>query len=130
MNISEITNPDKELVDIAKNLINNRKSKLSTVGCALKTTNGKVFRGVSVEPRHSGPCHSCAEYSAVGTMQTEGNYKIETIVAVGEDGTILPPCGRCREMLKEFGNPYVIIQENSKLFKLKLDEIIPYWESK
>jgi cytidine deaminase len=130
MNKLGLTNSDKWLVKIAKDLINNRKSRLSTVGCALRTKDGKIFKGVSIEPRHSGPCHSCAEYSAIGTMLTESDYQIETIVAVGEEGTILPPCGRCREMLKEFRNPYVIMQKDSKLFKVKLDEIIPYWESK
>jgi cytidine deaminase len=34
-------------------------------------------------------------------MVLEQRYKIKKIVAVSGDGTVLPPCGRCRELMYE-----------------------------
>jgi len=65
-------------------------------------------------------------------MVTNGEKKIATIVAVtvGSEPKfhVLPPCGKCRELIRAFGNPYVIIQtgkENNDLGKIKLGELIP-----
>ena len=41
----------------------------------------------------------CAEHNAIGTMITEGESAIVTIVAINHSGNILPPCGRCREFI-------------------------------
>ncbi|MCU9602113.1 hypothetical protein OEV75_13000 [Caldibacillus kokeshiiformis] len=43
----------------------------------------------------------CAEHSAITAMVTAGERKIAKIVAVYEDGSILPPCGRCREFISQ-----------------------------
>lgn len=127
---TRLTKHDEELMKVAARLIRKRVSPLSTVGCALRTMNGKVFTGVNVESLHSSPCSMCAEYSAVGSMHTDSDAEIETIVAIGDEGTILPPCGRCREMIRQFGNPFVILQEKGKPMKVRLDDLIPLWESK
>ena len=129
MDIQRIDPPDRELLDRAKAIIAQRQSKISSVGCALRTTTGKVFEGVNLDSIHSGPCSSCAEFSAIGTMHTEGDYEIESIVAVLSDGIILPPCGRCRELIRQFGNPYVILQQDGQPIKVRLDELIPHWRS-
>lgn len=67
------------------------------VGCALATEKGKVFVGVCIDT----PCGMgfCAEHNAIGTMITEGESAIATIVAVNYHGNVLPPCGRCREFI-------------------------------
>jgi len=62
----------------------------------------------------------CAEYGAVASMVTEG-------VAVTFDAKkmrypILPACGRCRQLLVEFGNPWVIVKENQKF---RLSDLYP-----
>ena len=41
----------------------------------------------------------CAEHAAIAAMITAGENRITKVIAVYEDGTIIPPCGRCREFI-------------------------------
>jgi cytidine deaminase len=128
MKLFDLEKEDQELVDTAKNLIEKRRSKRSSVAAALRTKSGRVFVGVNIEIEASSPCSICAEYAAIGTMVTEGENKIETIVAINrrENGyRILPPCGKCRQFISEFGNPYVILEMNGKLKKTRLSDLYP-----
>ena len=129
MQTTSITNDDRALISSANNLIQKRKGLFSTVACALRTTDGKVFTGVNIEAMHSSPCSMCAEYPAIGAMYADAGAAIETIVAVDDEGKILPPCGRCREMIRQFGNPYVLLQQGKEILKTPLSELIPFWES-
>jgi cytidine deaminase len=49
------------------------------------------------------------------------------IVAVGRNGKILPPCGRCREFMYQINNENleaeVLVAENKVV---KLEELLPY----
>ncbi len=126
----EINKKDEELIHLAHKLIKKRQSKFCGVACVLKTKNKKIYTGVNIESLNSGPCSMCAEYPAIGQMYKEGEKDIDTIVAVTVDGKIIPPCGRCREIMRQFGNPYVILQKDGKPFKIKLSELIPFWEGK
>jgi len=38
---------------------------------------------------------------------------------------VLPPCGKCRQLLREFGNPYVILKLHSRYLKVRLAELYP-----
>ncbi len=68
----------------------------------------------------------CAEHAAIAAMVTNGEHKINKIVAVSEKGNILPPCGRCREFINQIDeqnkNTEVIINR-TKIVKLK--ELLP-----
>ncbi len=68
-----------------------------SVAAALLAANGKVYTGVCIDT----PCSMgfCAEHAAAAAMVTDGESRVEQIVAVGEDGQVVPPCGRCREFL-------------------------------
>jgi len=125
MKFLNLTKYDLELVERAKDLINKRKSRRSSVGAFLRTKNNRIFHGVNVDIECSAPCSICAEYSAIGTMVSEGDEEIETIVAFSHENGVLPPCGKCRQFISEFGDPYVIIQVNQQLKKVKLSELYP-----
>lgn len=127
MQFLDLEKPDLELVEKAKDLIAKRKSKRSSVASALRTPNGKIFEGVNIEIECSAPCSICAEYAAIGTMVAAGEQEIETIVAYSykDGGYVLPPCGKCRQFICEFGNPYVIVQVGQKLKKVKFSELYP-----
>jgi cytidine deaminase len=60
-------------------------------------------------------------------MVSEGQNEIQTIVAVSSnrDYSVLPPCGKCRQFISEFGNPYVIVEVGGKSKKAKLNELYP-----
>jgi cytidine deaminase len=127
MQFLDLEKADLELLEKAKDLIAKRKSKRSSVASVLRTRSGKIFEGVNVETECSAPCSICAEYAAIGTMVTEGEQEIETIVAYSykNGGYVLPPCGKCRQFICEFGNPYVIVQVGQKFKKVKLSELYP-----
>ena len=126
MQFVNLTKQDLELVERAKDLIRKRKSKRSTVSAALRTANNKIFHGVNIEIECSAPCSICAEYAAIGTMISEGEEEIETIVAVScKNFSIIPPCGKCRQFISEFGDPYVIVEIEGKMKKVKLRELYP-----
>lgn len=127
MRYVDLTKQDLELVEEAKELIKKRKSKRSTVSAVLRTKNNRVFHGVNVEIECSAPCSICAEYAAIGTMVSEGEKEIKTIVAIScnRDYSVLPPCGKCRQFISEFGNPHVIVEVNGELKKTKLSELYP-----
>jgi homotetrameric cytidine deaminase len=128
MQFEELTKQDLELVKKARDLIKKRKSKRSAVGAALRTKTDKIFCGVNIEIECSAPCSICAEYAAIGTMVSEGEEEIKAIVAVSSnrDYSVLPPCGKCRQFISEFGNPYVIVEVNGKLKKTELKELYPF----
>ena len=123
----DLSKRDLALVEKAKELIEKRKSKRSSVASVLCTKNGRIFQGVNIEIECSAPCSICAEYAAIGTMFSEGEDEIDTIVAFAHKrgGHVLPPCGKCRQFIGEFGNPYVIIQVGHELKKVKLSELYP-----
>jgi cytidine deaminase len=121
-----------ELIEKAKSLVKPKTMRhgftTADCGCALVTNTGTIYLGVSIDtPSSMG---FCAEHSAIASMVTNGEYTIEKIVAVLEDGTVLPPCGRCREFMyqidKDNLNTDVLIKKD-KVVKLK--ELLPYpWD--
>ena len=62
----------------------------------------------------------------MGSMVTEGEGEIDAIAAVSHGDLAIPaPCGRCRQLLNEFGDPHVIIEMNEQLKKVKLRGLYP-----
>lgn len=72
------------------------------VAAALVTDKGNIYRGVCIDTACS--LGFCAEHAAVAAMLTAGENRVEQIVAVGCDKQVMPPCGRCRELLAQLGN--------------------------
>ena len=72
------------------------------VAAALVTDKGNVYRGVCIDTACS--LGFCAEHAAVAAMLTAGEDRVEKIVAVGSQGDIMPPCGRCRELLYQLNH--------------------------
>ncbi|WP_232510066.1 cytidine deaminase family protein [Tetragenococcus halophilus] len=64
------------------------------VACALESIDGNIYTGICIDM----PCSIglCAEQSAIAEMLKNGKTQITKLIAVYEDGSILPPCGRCR----------------------------------
>lgn len=73
------------------------------VAATLVTDRGHHFSGVCIDT--GSGTGFCAEASAIGAMVTAGEYRISSIVAVwrSEAGRlhVLPPCGRCREFIRQ-----------------------------
>ncbi|MBA7554547.1 hypothetical protein ES705_47171 [subsurface metagenome] len=93
---------------------------IGEVGCALVTDKDNIYIGASIHA-----CCGigfCAEHSAIASMVTNGEYRIKKIVAVSGDGAVLPPCGRCRELMYQINednwNTEIIVGE-TRVVKLK-----------
>lgn len=94
---------NEELIQRARAVVNPREIAhgltVGDVGCALLTGTGKLHVGVCIDA--VAGIGFCAEHSAIASMVTHGEQSIVKIVAVLGDGTILPPCGRCRELMSQ-----------------------------
>ena len=79
------------------------------VGAALLCKDGTVFKGCNVENAGYTPTN-CAERTAVFKAVSEGYKEYEAIAVVGgmdnlKDLPLCAPCGVCRQVLNEFGDP-------------------------
>lgn len=131
-----LTKEDKELIREAENIIKKftpvKLIDTGDVGAVLITSKGNIYRGVSLG-FHCG-IGSCGEYQAIGSMISSGEKEIKTIVAVRckkeSASHIIPPCGKCREMIHQLGkknwDTWIII---SKTKKIKLKDLLPFaWD--
>lgn len=69
------------------------------VAAALVTRSGQVFTGICIDTRCS--LGHCAESSAIAEMLKARETEIAYIVAIGGAGEIFPPCGSCRELIRQ-----------------------------
>ena len=125
----KLTASDNELIEHAKQVISNNYSGkepvISTVGSALRTKSGKIFKGVNMFITTSAPTSICAETSAIAQMISTRKENIDTIVSLWVDGNkwdVFSSCGACRHIISNFGNPWIII---SKKQKIRLNELYP-----
>lgn len=76
-----------------------------SVGAALLAQSGRVYTGCNIE-NASFPAGQCAEQSAVSAAVSAGERSFTAIaVAGGKEGGpagYCPPCGICRQVLREF----------------------------
>jgi len=98
-----------------------------SVGCALKTSSGKIYDGVNIENSVFG-LTMCAERVAVFKAVSEGNLDVEEIAVVASTGKPIYPCGACRQVLFEFNPKTKIHLSDEKI--LTLFEILPFAFSK
>ena len=93
---------DCELIARARSVTGSRSQgtvEVGTVGAALLSPEGEVFLGASMDAACG--VGFCAEQAAVGALVTAGRSRVVAMVAVRADGTVLPPCGRCRELVRQ-----------------------------
>lgn len=132
MNLAKLDESDRALVEKTRVLLQRRASEISGVSAGLRTASGKEFFGLCIDAK-TATVGVCAEFSAIGTMVSSGEQRITTLVAVtcGSKGkySILPPCGKCRDFARGFGNPFVILQVGKNMSeskKVRLSELIPF----
>ncbi|MBA7646403.1 Blasticidin-S deaminase [subsurface metagenome] len=129
----KLTKQDKELIKVGKEtaIKGFRDDNLSCdLGGALITGSSRIYSGINMDVKNSAGVSICGERSAISQMVSNGERKINTIVAVwisrkykkNKKWGILPPCGICRHVISQFGNPYVII---NKTQKVKLNDLYP-----
>lgn len=103
-----------------------------TVGAALLTSDGKVFRGANIENASYSPT-ICAERVAFFKAIVEGERNFIAIAIAGGEAdepakADFPPCGVCRQVMGEFcGENFIVIWGNQeKITQKTLGEILPF----
>jgi cytidine deaminase len=78
------------------------------VGAAALCDDGRVVTGCNVENASYG-LGLCAECTLVGQLRLTGGGRLVAVACRSGAGDLLMPCGRCRQVLYEFGGPECLV---------------------
>ncbi|MGW1889562.1 cytidine deaminase [Streptomyces sp. NPDC002004] len=92
------------------------------VGAAALVDDGRVVTGCNVENASYG-LGLCAECGLVSALQLGGGGRLTHFVCVDGDGAVLVPCGRCRQLLHEFGGPELLLETPAGV--VPMSEMLP-----
>ncbi|WP_030154939.1 cytidine deaminase [Streptomyces sp. NRRL S-244] len=92
------------------------------VGVAALVDDGRIVVGCNVENASYG-LSLCAECGLVSSLQATGGGRLTHFTCVDGKGDILVPCGRCRQLLFEFGGPELLVETPKGV--LPLAEMLP-----
>jgi cytidine deaminase len=74
------------------------------VGVAALVDDGRIVTGCNVENASYG-LGLCAECAMVGQLFLTGGGRLVAVACRSGSGELLMPCGRCRQIIYEFGGP-------------------------
>ena len=102
------------------------------VGAALLCEDGTVYQGCNIENAAFGPT-VCAERVAVFKAVYDGHRDFAAIAVAGGKGGeeisgLFPPCGVCRQVLREFCGldfPVYLAKEDGKFDACTLGDLLP-----
>ncbi|MER7463918.1 cytidine deaminase [Streptomyces sp. NPDC097981] len=92
------------------------------VGVAALVDDGRTVVGCNVENASYG-LGLCAECGLVSSLQATGGGRLTHFTCVDGKGEKLVPCGRCRQLLFEFGGPDLLVDTPNGI--LPLAEMLP-----
>ncbi|MEU5535111.1 cytidine deaminase [Streptomyces sp. NPDC020362] len=92
------------------------------VGTAAQVDDGRTVTGCNVENASYG-LGLCAECGLVSELQRTGGGRLTHFTCVDGTGGLLVPCGRCRQLLYEFGGPDLLLDTPAGV--LPLAEMLP-----
>jgi cytidine deaminase len=98
------------LRDVAREAMRHSYSPYSKfpVGAAALVDDGRVVSGCNVENASYGVT-LCAECSLVSQLAMTGGGRLVAFACVDGEGNCLMPCGRCRQLLYEFGGDELLV---------------------
>lgn len=97
------------------------------VGAAVLDEHGRVHAGCNVE-NAAYPQGLCAEAGALAAMVLAGGRRARALVVVGPDAAWTPPCGGCRQKLREFAGddlPVLVADMAQVQARFSLGELLP-----
>ena len=101
------------------------------VAAAILTKSGNIYLGVCIDT--ASGLGMCAERSAIASMITAGESRIDKVVAIMPDGRVGSPCGACREFMmqldRDSGDIEILLDLDSKK-AVRLKELLPDWWGK
>jgi len=97
------------------------------VAAVVETASGHRYGGCNVEVAHFKSL--CAEASALSAMVSAGQRQIRRVYLLGPGGVPCPPCGDCRQRIREFAGPeteVALIDEAGGITRnYGIDELLP-----
>ena len=78
------------------------------VGAAALADDGRIVAGCNVENASYGTT-LCAECGLVSELVATGGGRLLAFACVNANGEALMPCGRCRQLLHEFGGDELLL---------------------
>lgn len=78
------------------------------VGAAVLDEQGRIHAGANME-NAAYPQGWCAEATALGAMLMAGSRRAVAVLVSGPGPDIITPCGGCRQKLREFAGPELLI---------------------
>ena len=123
----------KKMYCAAKNVQNGRKISnyidAGGVAAAVLSSSGKIYTGVCIDT--CSTLGICAERNAIFNMITNGEEKIDKVLAIMPDGKSGPPCGACRELMVQlmpgdYKDIEILLDYESERI-VKLGDITPEW---
>lgn len=122
-----------EMYQAAKTVQNDRKIsdyiEAGGVAAAVLSLTGKIYVGVCIDT--CSTLGICAERNAIFNMITNGEQKIQKVLAIMPNGKTGAPCGACRELMVQLmTDDYQRIEimldyENEKI--ITLGKLTPEW---
>ncbi|MCT9010846.1 cytidine deaminase [Streptomyces sp. NPDC054766] len=114
----------EELREVARTAMSRAYAPYSEypVGAAARVDDGRIISGCNVENASYG-LGLCAECGLVSELHTTGGGRLTHFTCVDGRGEILVPCGRCRQLLFEFGGDELILETPDGL--VSLSEMLP-----
>ena len=133
--MKKTTEEDIELIRQAFEARNHAYAPYSgfMVGAALLCADGTVYRGCNIENASYGVAQ-CAERTALFQAVYEGKRDFTAIAVVGkhqnaEQYDYCPPCGICRQALREFCSPktfrILLAKSEDDIKEYTLAELLP-----
>ncbi|MEA1793939.1 cytidine deaminase [Rhodococcus qingshengii] len=92
------------------------------VGAAALVDDGRIVSGCNVENVSYG-LSLCAECGLVGNLAATGGGRLVAFTCCDSKGSILMPCGRCRQLLLEHGGGEMLVDTSSGF--RPLSELLP-----
>ncbi|HUS41458.1 MAG TPA: cytidine deaminase [Ilumatobacteraceae bacterium] len=125
-----VREPDSELVAAARRVHLQAYCPYSNyrVGAAIRTASGAVVVGCNVE-NAAYPLGSCAEAGAIAAMVAGGEREIAEVVVVTDGDQPGTPCGGCRQRLREFAGPDVVVHSvaaSGATWSSAMAELLPH----
>jgi len=93
------------------------------VGAAAVVDDGRIVTGCNVENASYG-IGLCAECGLVSALWSSGGGRLVAFTCVDGHGELLMPCGRCRQLLFEFGGEELLVETVDG--PRRMAEILPY----
>ena len=123
----------KKIYDAARAVQGDRElNPMISAGCvaaAVESESGEIYVGVCVDTACS--LGVCAERNAMFRMITAGESAIRRVLAIGDGGKAVAPCGACREFMAQLmpgraGDVEILMDwENERIVTLR--DLTPEW---